>query len=202
MIALYDGIGERELFSNLRRFLEAIVPKAEALGIRLAIHPDDPPFPVLGLPRIVSRQHQIEEILLAVGSPANGLCFCTGSLSADPANDIPGMIRKFAGRIHAVHLRNTRRLPDGSFFESDHLAGSVDMAEAMGLLLDEQERRRSEGRSDWRLHFRPDHGHTMMDDLGKENILTPGYSAIGRMRGLAELRGLMHGLRHARLVRR
>lgn len=202
LISLYDGIGDRELFSNLRRFLEATVPKAEALGIRLAIHPDDPPFPVLGLPRIVSRQHQIEAILLAVDSPANGLCFCTGSLSADPANDIPGMIRKFAGRIHAVHLRNTRRLPDGSFFESDHLAGSVDMAEAMQLLLDEQERRRSEGRRDWRLSFRPDHGHTMMDDLGKENILTPGYSAIGRMRGLAELRGLMHGLRHARLTPR
>jgi mannonate dehydratase len=197
MLARYDGIGEQELFANLSRFLEEVVPTAEKAGVRLAIHPDDPPFPVLGLPRIVSTEKHLEALLGAVQSPANGLCFCTGSLSANPLNDLPRMIGRFASRINALHLRSTQRLPDGSFFEADHLAGSVDMPRVMRLVLDEQDRRRTSGRSDWRLAFRPDHGHTMMDDLGKDADFAPGYSAIGRMRGLAELRGLMLGLRHA-----
>lgn len=197
MLASYDGIGDKELFDNLSRFLEAVIPTAEKAGIRMAIHPDDPPFSVLGLPRIVSTEAQVASLLAAVESPANGICFCTGSFSALPSNELPAMVRRFASRINAVHLRSTQRLPDGSFFEADHLAGSVDMPRVMRLLLDEQDRRRAEGRSDWRLPFRPDHGHTMMDDLGKQAVITPGYSAIGRMRGLAELRGLMLGLRHA-----
>jgi len=197
MLARFEGIGESELLANLSRFLEAIIPTAEKSGVRMAIHPDDPPFPILGLPRIVSTEKHLVALLLAVDNPANGICFCTGSLSANPANNLPSMIRKFASRINAVHLRSTQRLPDGSFFEADHLAGSVEMPEIVRLLLDEQDRRRISGRSDWKLDFRPDHGHTMMDDLGKEVAITPGYSAIGRMRGLAELRGLMLGLRYS-----
>ncbi|TAK95732.1 MAG: mannonate dehydratase, partial [Verrucomicrobia bacterium] len=197
MLARYVGMGDDGLRANLARFLEAIVPVAEAVGVRLAIHPDDPPFPVLGLPRIVSTASDIAAIFKMADSPANGLCFCTGSFSARADNDLPAMARQFVPRIHAVHLRSTQREPDGSFYEADHLAGSVDMPAVVRVLLDEQDRRRAGGRADWRLPFRPDHGHTMMDDLGKPPGITPGYSCIGRMRGLAELRGLMLGLRRA-----
>jgi mannonate dehydratase len=199
MLARYAVIGESQLRSNLARFLSAVVPVAEQLGMRLAIHPDDPPFSVLGLPRIVSTAADIEAIFKMADSPANGLCFCTGSLSVRPDNDLPAMVRQFASRIHAVHLRSTQRLPDGSFYEADHLAGSVNMPAVARELLNEQDRRRAEGRADWQLPFRPDHGHTMMDDLGKPPGITPGYACIGRMRGLAELRGLMLGLRCADL---
>jgi mannonate dehydratase len=130
-------------------------------------------------------------------SPANGLCFCTGSFSARADNELPEMVSKFAPRIHATHLRSTQRLPDGSFYEADHLAGSVDMPAVVRNLLDEQDRRRAAGRTDWQITLRPDHGHTMMDDLPKPAGITPGYSCIGRMRGLSELRGLMLGLRAA-----
>jgi mannonate dehydratase len=195
MLARYERVGERELRANLARFLQAMIPVAEEAGVRLAIHPDDPPFSVLGLPRIVSRATDIDLIFKMAESPANGLCFCTGSFSARADNDLAAMARQFAPRIHAVHLRSTQRLPDGSFFEADHLAGSVDMPAVVRALLDEQDRRRAEGRADWQLPFRPDHGHTMMDDLLKPSGITPGYSCIGRMRGLAELRGLMLGLR-------
>jgi mannonate dehydratase len=199
MLARYAGIGESQLRANLARFLSGVVPVAEQLGVRLAIHPDDPPFSVLGLPRIVSTAADIEAIFKMADSPANGLCFCTGSLSVRPDSDLPAMVRQFAPRIHAVHLRSTQRLPDGSFYEADHLAGSVNMPAVVRELLNEQDRRRAEGRADWQLPFRPDHGHTMMDDLGKPPGITPGYSCIGRMRGLAELRGLMLGLRSANL---
>ena len=197
MLARYDGLGDAGLRANLARFLQAVVPVAEEAGVRLAIHPDDPPFPVLGLPRIVSTAADVERILQMMDRPANGLCFCTGSFSARADNDLPAMAARFAGRIHAVHLRSTQRLPDGSFYEADHLRGSVDMPAVVQILLDEQDRRRAQGRTDWRFAFRPDHGHTMMDDLLKPPGITPGYSCIGRMRGLAELRGLMHGLRRA-----
>jgi len=200
MLARYSHFRDGDLENNLARFHEEVVPAAEAVGVRLAIHTDDPPFPVLGLPRIVSTEAQVAALLGRVDSPANGLCFCTGSFSARPENDLPAMVRRFAPRIHAVHLRSTQRLPDGSFFEADHLAGSVDMPAVARALLDEQDRRRAAGRADWRLPFRPDHGHTMMDDLEKTVEITPGYSCIGRMRGLAELRGLMLGLRHAELT--
>jgi len=197
MLARYQHIDADGLRTNLARFLEAVIPVAEEVGVRMAIHPDDPPFPVLGLPRIVSTAAQVEAIFKLADSPANGLCFCTGSLSARADNDLPAMAQQFAPRIHAVHLRSTQRLPDGSFYEADHLAGSVDMSAVVSALLTEQDRRRASGRGDWQLPFRPDHGHVMMDDLQKPTGITPGYSCIGRMRGLAELRGLMLGLRQA-----
>jgi len=195
MLARYGQFKDGDLQANLARFHEAVVPVAEEVGVRLAIHPDDPPFPVLGLPRIVSNADQLRTLLKRVDSPANGLCFCTGSLSAWPANDLPAMFREFSPRVHAMHLRSTQRLPDGSFFEADHLAGSVNMPAIVRELLTEQARRRREGRDDWQLAFRPDHGHAMMDDLDKNPTdFNPGYTCIGRMRGLAELRGLMVGL--------
>jgi mannonate dehydratase len=197
MLGRYAHLRPVDLENNLARFHEAVVPVAESVGVKLAIHPDDPPFPVLGLPRIVSTASQVRSLLSRVVSPSNGLCFCTGSFSANPANDLQDMFREFAARIHAVHLRSTQRLLDGSFYEADHLAGSVDMPAIMQELLDEQDRRRTQGHTDWQLPLRPDHGHTMMDDLAKPAGITPGYSCIGRMRGLAELRGLMLGLRHS-----
>lgn len=196
MLQRYEHLQQDGLSENLARFLEAVIPVAEELGVKMAIHPDDPPFPVLGLPRIVSTAAHVRKIFKMADSPANGLCFCTGSFSARGDNNLPAMVEEFAPRIHAVHLRSTQRLQDGSFFEADHLAGSVDMPGVVRALLDEQDRRRAERRPDWQLPFRPDHGHTMMDDLGKPAGVTPGYSCIGRMRGLAELRGLMLGLRH------
>jgi mannonate dehydratase len=152
---------------------------------------------VLGLPRIVSTAGDVGAIFEMVPSEANGLCFCAGSFSARADNDLPAMVRLFSRRIHATHLRSAQRLPDGSFFEADHLAGSVDMPAVVRALLDEQDRRRAEGRADWQIPLRPDHGHAMMDDLSKSDGITPGYTCIGRLRGLAELRGLMLGLRFA-----
>ena len=198
MLSRYSGIDANALKANLETFLRAVIPVADEVGVRLAIHPDDPPFPVLGLPRIVCTDEDAADLLQMADSPANGLCFCTGSFSARPSNDLPAMVKRFAPRINAVHLRSTQRLPDGSFYETDHLAGSVNMPAVMDLLLREQDRRRAAGRRDWRLAFRPDHGHTMLDDLHKSVELTPGYSCIGRMRGLAELRGVMLGLRFGR----
>jgi len=195
-LAAFEGIGRKELTENLARFLDAVLPTAEARGIRLAIHPDDPPFSVLGLPRIVSTHPDIEAIMALADSPAHGLCFCSGSFSARRDNDLPALVRRFAPRIHAVHLRATHVENDGTFYEADHLDGGVDMPGLLAILLMEQDRRRAEGRPDWRLPLRPDHGHVMMHDLTHYQPLTPGYSPIGRMRGLAELRGVMHGLRH------
>ena len=197
MLSRYAGIGRDQLFANLSRFLDAVLPAAEDAGVRLAIHPDDPPFSVLGLPRIVCNSLDLEAIFSASASPSHGLCFCTGSLGALPGNDLPDMVRRFAPRIHAAHLRSTRLEASGAFHEADHLDGSFSMPDVVKALLDELDRRRVEGRDDWQIPMRPDHGHTMMDDLGKAVPLTPGYSAIGRMRGLAELRGIMHGLRAA-----
>ena len=197
MLARYARIGDGELRGNLARFLQAVIPGAEDAGIFLAIHPDDPPFPVLGLPRVVSEAIDIETIFRMADCPANGLCFCSGSFGARADNDLPAMARQFATRIHAAHLRSTQRMSDGSFFEADHLAGSVDMPHLVQILLDEQDRRTG-SQPDWHIPFRPDHGHTMMDDLLKPAGITPGYSCIGRMRGLAELRGLMLGLRSAK----
>ncbi|MDR2863434.1 MAG: mannonate dehydratase [Puniceicoccales bacterium] len=197
-LARHAHLDAAALRAKLGRFLAEVVPTAESLGVRLAIHPDDPPFPVLGLPRIVSDAEDIEAVLRLADSPANGLCFCTGSLSACARNDLPGIVQRFASRIHAVHLRSTQRLPDGSFYEAAHLEGSVDMPAVVRALLDEQARRKATGERDWQLAFRPDHGRVMLDDLGKPSGITPGYSCIGRMRGLAELRGLMRGLKWER----
>ena len=189
MLARYAGVDRTKLRQNLARFLEAIVPAAEAAGVRLAIHPDDPPRPLLGLPRICSSADDIAFILNAVPSVANGLTLCTGSLGANPDNDLPAIARRFADKIHFVHLRNVAKEPDGSFMEADHLAGDTDMVAVVHALLTEQKRRKDAGDARWRLPFRPDHGHELLDDVGKPTH--PGYPAIGRMRGLAEIRGVM-----------
>ncbi len=196
MLDRYRGITADVLHDHLARFLREVVPIAEECGMRLAIHPDDPPRPLMGLPRIVSTAGDVERILSAVDSPANGLTFCTGSLGAGIANDVPAMAKRFAARTHFVHLRNVRKEPGGSFEEAEHLAGDTDMFAVVETFLREQARRREHGDATWRLPFRPDHGHELLDDVGKRSF--PGYSAIGRLKGLAELRGLMTGIARAR----
>ncbi|MGL5734559.1 MAG: mannonate dehydratase, partial [Beijerinckiaceae bacterium] len=170
-------------------FLRAVVPLAEELGLRFAIHPDDPPRPLMGLPRIVSTEADIAAILDGVASPANGLTLCAGSLGANPGNDVPQIARRFADRIYFAHLRNVAKEKDGSFFEADHLGGDTDMVALVEALLEEEQRRQANGRPDWKIPFRPDHGHELLDDIGKGSF--PGYSAIGRLKGLAELRGVI-----------
>jgi len=189
MLARYAGTDHARLQRNLTRFLEEVIPTAERAGVRMAIHPDDPPRPLLGLPRITSTPEDIAFILNAAPSASNGLTLCMGSLGARPANDIPAIAARFAERIHFMHLRNVTNEADGSFMEADHLAGGTDMVAVVHALLQEQGRRKQAGRADWRLPFRPDHGHEMLDDVGKATH--PGYPAIGRMRGLAEIRGVM-----------
>lgn len=192
MLDRYRGVDRAALRANLVRFLREVTPAAEEAGVRLAIHPDDPPRQLLGLPRICTDADDVAAILDAVDSPANGLTLCTGSLGANPANDLPAIARRFASRIHFAHLRNVANEPDGSFMEADHLAGDTDMVAVVQALLSEQGRRRDAGDPAWRIPFRPDHGHEMLDDVGKATH--PGYPAIGRMRGLAEIRGVMTAL--------
>jgi len=193
-LSRYKDIDRDTLRQNLKAFLDAVVPVAAQSGINLCVHPDDPPFPVLGLPRIVSTYADIQWILNAHNSLHNGFAFCVGSLSARPDNDLSEIVTDFADRIHFAHLRNTRLLPDGSFYESGHLDGSQNMAELVKLLLIEQHRRIAEGRKDVRIPFRPDHGIKMLTDYN--HSYNPGYPLIGRLKGLAEIEGLMTGLEH------
>ena len=182
----YKNIDEKALADHLRLFLDAIVPVAEECGVAMAIHPDDPPFPIFGLPRVVSTAAHYERIIKNNGSPYNGFAFCTGSLGVRADNDLPEMVRRWGDHIHFIHRRSTERDAEGNFYEANHLEGDVPMAEVVEEILKVQQKRKKS------LPMRPDHGHQMLDDLRK--VTNPGYSAIGRLKGLAELRGLEIGI--------
>lgn len=193
-IATYRDIDRDKLRDNLADFLRDVVPVAEEAGVRLCIHPDDPPFPILGMPRIVSSYDDIEWICKAVDSPANGITFCTGSLSVRRENDLVEIVEKLGDRIYFAHLRNNQFRENGCFYESGHLDGNVPMPAVVAALLGEQHRRRKSGREDYQIPFRPDHGIKMLTDF--DTHANPGYPLIGRMRGLAEIRGLIQGIEY------
>lgn len=189
MLAHYSGIDVAGLRANLKIFLQEIVPAAADLGIRLCIHPDDPPIGLFGLPRIVSNEEDISFLLSAVDNPANGLTFCTGSLGSSISNDVPAMARRFADRVWFAHLRNVTVSEDGSFLEAGHLGGDVDVVTVIRELMAAEHRRYVTGDPYWQISMRADHGHELLDDLKRQS--QPGYPLIGRLRGLAELRGVM-----------
>ena len=188
----YRGMDVADIRSNYSRFLHEVVPTAQDLGMRLCVHPDDPPRDILGLPRIVSDADDIAWIMSAYDAPANGLTLCSGSLGANPENDVVDITHKNSTRIHFVHLRNVRKDPDGSFEEAEHLSGDTNIPALCRVLLGEEKARKSAGRLDWQIPFRPDHGHELLTDPQKKTF--PGYPLIGRLRGLAELRGVLHAL--------
>jgi mannonate dehydratase len=195
MLADYEGVTPGDLRANLLAFLQEVVPVAEEAGVRLAIHPDDPPWSLFGLPRVVSTANDARQILLGYDTLANGLTFCVGSYGARADNDLLAMIREFGSKIQFAHLRQVTREADGSFCEAEHLRGSSDMVGVIRGLLEEEARRRHESRSDHQIPMRPDHGHLLTADANKN--VNPGYSLLGRLKGLAELRGVVHGLQHA-----
>lgn len=196
MLDRYKGITRARLEENLFNFLNAVVPVAGECGCRMAIHPDDPPRSILGLPRIFSNAKDIAALLKMADDPANGIAFCAGSFSAGIENNVAEMFKGCSDRVYFMHLRSTQ-VEDGNFYEASHLGGRVDMYELVKSACEEQIRRRKAGRSDWRIPIRPDHGHDIMDDLLKPPCPNPGYGALGRMRGLAELRGLEMGIMRA-----
>lgn len=191
----YEGITSNDLRSNLIQFLQEIVPVAEDLNIRLGIHPDDPPWPLFGVPRVVSTAEDVRTIFSSVDSSSNGLTFCVGSFGARADNDLLAMVREFAPRIHFAHLRQVTRELQNSFHEADHLGGSSDIIGVTRLLLEEEARRQRLALADHPIPMRPDHGHLLADDINKKT--NPGYSYVGRLKGLAELRGVVRGLKHA-----
>lgn len=194
-IAEYDAISAEGLRAHFIAFLEEVAPVAEKLGIRLCCHPDDPPFGLLGLPRVMSTEADYKAMMDAVDLPASGITLCSGSLGARPDNDLPGMMERLGERVHFLHLRNVRRETadiKGSFYESEHLGGDTDMVALMAAALAEERRRKAQGRADWNIPFRPDHGLDILDD--QKRRAQPGYPAIGRLKGLAELRGILKAL--------
>ncbi len=196
-LAEYDAISAEQLRRHLIDFLAEVTPVAQELGMRLCCHPDDPPVPLLGLPRVMSTESDYRQIMEAVDLSANGITLCSGSLGARRDNDLPGMMRRLGDRVHFLHLRNVAiETPEnfGSFHEAGHLEGGTDMVAMIAAILDEEARRRAAGRSDWQIPMRPDHGQDILDDLGRR--AQPGYPSIGRLKGLAELRGIMTALEH------
>jgi mannonate dehydratase len=195
LISQYKAVTASKLRSHLISFLREVVPVAEELGVRLAIHPDDPPWPLFGLPRVVSTAEDARAILAGVDTTANGLTFCVGSYGSRADNELLAMANEFAPRIHFVHLRQVMREADGSFYEAEHLRGSSDMVGVICAVLKEEARRRKLNRWDSEIPMRPDHGHLLADDIGRK--VNPGYSLVGRLKGLAELRGVVKGLKYA-----
>ncbi len=196
-LAEYDGIPAERLRENFLAFLEQTTPLSEELGLRMCCHPDDPPIGLLGLPRVMSTEADYSAMMQAVDLPANGITLCSGSLGARPDNDLPGMMERLGDRVHFLHLRNVHReTPEirGSFYEAEHLGGHTDMVALVGAVLAEEARRRQAGRRDISIPFRPDHGQDILDDLGRG--AQPGYPTIGRLKGLAELRGIIAALTH------
>lgn len=192
-LELYRNIDSDRLRRHLVDFLEEVVPTAERLGLRMCCHPDDPPFSLLGLPKVASTEDDYRRLVEAVDSPANGITFCTGSLGSRDDADLPGFVDRLGSKIAFAHLRNVTNYHKGvptSFLEDDHLGGDVDMVAVVAALLREQERRRAQGRADWQIPMRPDHGHDILDDAARG--ARAGYPAVGRLKGLAELRGVMH----------
>jgi mannonate dehydratase len=191
----YEHIDAAALKANMAYFLQAIIPDAEKLGIKMCVHPDDPPFPIFGLPRIVSTEKDLNDVVNAIPSTSNGLTFCTGSLGARGDNDLPGIAARLGQHFHFLHLRNVKREADGSFYEDNHLEGSTDMYAVMKNIVLEQKKRADAGRIDVAIPMRPDHGHKLLDDYNYDTF--PGYSVIGRLKGLAELRGLELGVKRS-----
>ena len=198
-LAEYGNVSPDQLRQHFVDFLSEVVPVAEEVGVRLCCHPDDPPYSLLGLPRIMSTGDDYQKILDAVPSPSNGMTLCSGSLGARPDNDLPALMKRFGPKVHFIHLRNVKRddpnLAVSSFYEAEHLGGDTDMVALIAEILKEEARRRAEGRADSNIPMRPDHGQDIVDDLNRRS--QPGYPIIGRLKGLAELRGAMRALEHA-----